>query len=333
MNAAIGSGKGPVPGHHASLLPDVRPFAEVSIRIQERTFRIAESSRRTESHPQTATAISGMSRTSLRYLDQTCRTTRFGPNGVAMALAIAGNAMQAWVSLADAVGRVSQITDGEGCVSSCATSAMSIDVRPLWPSMAAWYGLVDRFRWGERVDGGQILRLLADRGAVARAEWLRLEQEASRITALIELVTAPVEPVPAASDPNPDGDFAGRLLVVPSEAARPMRCREMVAVLGEDPSVARHGERVRHRLKKLATAGLVREVEPGAVHSGGGFWLGVGVTRPEWRRRGGGLPGWPGLSKDRPTRGRPDGTLSLSLSLSLSGGDAYTPLPAPCSTH
>jgi hypothetical protein len=37
----------------------------------------------------------------------------------------------------------------------------------------------------------------------------------------------------------------------------------VVAVLGEDPAVARHGERVRHRLKKLVAAGLVSEVEPG----------------------------------------------------------------------
>lgn len=131
------------------------------------------------------------------------------------------------------------------------------------------------------MDGDQILRLLAGREAAARAEWLRLEQEAARITALIEecrreterlaitrevlsgLVTAPEEPVPAVSAADPVGDFADRLLVVLAEAGRPMRCREVVAVLGEDPSVARHGERVRHRLKKLVAAGLVREVEPG----------------------------------------------------------------------
>ena len=131
------------------------------------------------------------------------------------------------------------------------------------------------------MDGDQILRLLAEREAAARAEWLRLEQEAAQITGLIEecrreiehlaiarevlsgLVTAPEGPVSAAPGLDPVGDFADRLLVVLAEAGRPMRCREVVAVLGEDPSVARHGERVRHRLKKLAAAGLVREVEPG----------------------------------------------------------------------
>ena len=131
------------------------------------------------------------------------------------------------------------------------------------------------------MDGDQILRLLAGREAAARAEWLRLEQEAARITALIEecrreterlaitrevlsgLVTAPEEPVLAVSAAGRVGDFADRLLVVLAEAGRPMRCREVVAVLGADPSVARHGERVRHRLKKLVAVGLVREVEPG----------------------------------------------------------------------
>jgi hypothetical protein len=131
------------------------------------------------------------------------------------------------------------------------------------------------------VDGDQILRLLAEREAAGRVEWLRLEQEAAQIAGLIEecrrdierlavtrevlsgLVTVPEEPVPAAPGPDPVGDFADRLLTVLAEAGRPMRCREVVAVLGEDPAVARHGERVRHRLKKLATAGLVSEVEPG----------------------------------------------------------------------
>jgi hypothetical protein len=112
-----------------------------------------------------------------------------------------------------------------------------------------------------------------------------LEQEAARIAGLIEacrqeierlaitrevlsgLVTGPVtglaEPVAAATDPKPDGVFADRLLTVLAEAGRPVRCREVVAVLGEDPAVARHGERVRHRLKKLVVAGLAHEVEPG----------------------------------------------------------------------
>ena len=131
------------------------------------------------------------------------------------------------------------------------------------------------------MDRDQILRLLGEREAAGRAEWLRLEQEAARIAGLIEgcrqeierlaitrevlsgLVTGPVGPVAAAADPNPDGVFADRLLAVLAETGRPVRCREVVAVLGEDPAVARHGERVRHRLKKLVTAGLVSEVEPG----------------------------------------------------------------------
>jgi hypothetical protein len=131
------------------------------------------------------------------------------------------------------------------------------------------------------VDGDQIVRLLAEREAAARVEWLRLEEEAAQIAGLIEacrreierltvtrevlsgLVTGPAEPVSAASAPAPDEAFAGQLLTILAEAGRPLRCREVVAVMGEDPSVARHGERVRHRLKKLVTAGRVREVEPG----------------------------------------------------------------------
>jgi hypothetical protein len=125
------------------------------------------------------------------------------------------------------------------------------------------------------------LRVLGEREAAGRAEVLRLEQEAARITGLIEecrrevdrlaitrevlsgLVTEPVERVPAAPGLEPDGVYADQLLVVLAQAGRPVRCREVVAVLGEDPAVARHGERVRHRLKKLVTAGRVSEVEPG----------------------------------------------------------------------
>jgi hypothetical protein len=131
------------------------------------------------------------------------------------------------------------------------------------------------------MDRDQILRLLGEREAAGRAEWLRLEQEAARIAGLIEgcrqeierlaitrevlsgLVTGPAEPVAAATDPKPDGVFADQLLTVLAEMGRPVRCREVVAVLGEDPAVARHGERVRHRLKNLVKAGLVSEVEPG----------------------------------------------------------------------
>jgi hypothetical protein len=131
------------------------------------------------------------------------------------------------------------------------------------------------------VDGDQIVRLLVEREAAARVEWLRLEEEAARIAGLIEvcrqeierltvtrevlsgLVTGPAEPVSAASAPAADGAFADQLVTILAEAGRPLRCREVVAVMGEDPAVARHGERVRHRLKKLVTAGRVNEVEPG----------------------------------------------------------------------
>ncbi|MEU4238627.1 hypothetical protein [Actinoplanes sp. NPDC026619] len=131
------------------------------------------------------------------------------------------------------------------------------------------------------MDGDQIVRLLAEREAAARVEWLRLEQEAAQIAGLIEacrreierltvtrevlsgLVTVPAEPVSADPEPAPDGVFADQLLAILAEAGRPVRCREVVAVMGEDPAVARHGERVRHRLKKLVTAGRVIEVEPG----------------------------------------------------------------------
>jgi hypothetical protein len=131
------------------------------------------------------------------------------------------------------------------------------------------------------MDGDQILRVLGEREAAARAEWLRLEQEAARIGGLIEecrreterlaiarevlsgLVSGLVEPVVAAPCPALDRGFADQLLAVLAGAGRPVRCREVVAALGEDPAVARHGERVRHRLKKLAVAGRVSEVEPG----------------------------------------------------------------------
>ncbi len=131
------------------------------------------------------------------------------------------------------------------------------------------------------MDGDQILRLLGEREAAGRAEWLRLEQEAAQIAGLIEacrqeierlaitrevlsgLVTGLTEPVSAEPGPKPDGVFADQLLTVLAETGRPVRCREVVAVLGEDPAVARHGERVRHRLKKLVAAGLASEVEPG----------------------------------------------------------------------
>jgi hypothetical protein len=108
-----------------------------------------------------------------------------------------------------------------------------------------------------------------------------LEEEAARVAGLIEacrreierltvtrevlsgLVTGPAESMPVVPEPAVDGAFADQLLTILAEAGRPLRCREVVAVMGEDPAVARHGERVRHRLKKLVTAGRVSEVKPG----------------------------------------------------------------------
>jgi hypothetical protein len=57
--------------------------------------------------------------------------------------------------------------------------------------------------------------------------------------------------------------FAVQVLAVLAGHGRALRCREVVAALGEDPSVARHVERVRHRLKKLCVAGQVEQIAPG----------------------------------------------------------------------
>jgi hypothetical protein len=115
-----------------------------------------------------------------------------------------------------------------------------------------------------------------------------LEQEAARIAELIEgcrweverlatarevvsgLVGEPTGAVAVGRDLIPDGEgFTRRVLAVLAERG-PVRCREVVAALGEDPSVARHGERVRHRLKKLVTAGRVAEPQPGLFTLTGG---------------------------------------------------------------
>ena len=155
--------------------------------------------------------------------------------------------------------------------------------------MVGWYGFVDRLSVEVGgVDREQILRLVGEREAACRAEMVRLEQEAARIGELIEgcrreverlatarevvsgLVTEPAGAVPAGQDLIPDGEgFTRRVLAVLTERG-PMRCRDVVAALGEDPSVARHGERVRHRLKKLVTAGRVAEPQPGLFTLSGG---------------------------------------------------------------
>jgi hypothetical protein len=131
------------------------------------------------------------------------------------------------------------------------------------------------------VDRDQILRLLGEREAVGRAEVARLEQEAARIAGLIEecrreadrlaiareVLSGLVEQLPGAvsagHDLRPEPLVVDQLLAVLAAAGRPVRCRDVVAALGEDPSVPRRVEGVRHRLKKLVTAGRVSEVEPG----------------------------------------------------------------------
>lgn len=139
---------------------------------------------------------------------------------------------------------------------------------------------------------GEVLRLLDEREVACRAEADRLQAEAERIGALLAACRQEVErlatarevvgelsaaypaviaavavmPVPVAGAVAPGGDveaFTKQVLAVLAERERPVRCREVVAALGEDPSVARHVERVRHRLKKLCAAGQVAQIAPG----------------------------------------------------------------------
>jgi hypothetical protein len=113
---------------------------------------------------------------------------------------------------------------------------------------------------------GEVLRLLDEREAACRAEADRLQCEAERIGALLavygqeleRLVTArdvvgeltvaypaaAVMPARVAGAAAPGGDveaFTKLVLAVLAERGRPMRCREVVAALGEDPSVAAPG--------------------------------------------------------------------------------------------
>jgi len=118
-----------------------------------------------------------------------------------------------------------------------------------------------------------------------RLEVDRLEEEQARLAGLLascrveldrlvvarEVVAGLVSLPPVAVAASAGGrvpavlstEFGQQLLNVLAAHAGPMRCREVVAALGEDPRVARHGERVRHRLKKLVAADLVIESEPG----------------------------------------------------------------------
>jgi hypothetical protein len=131
----------------------------------------------------------------------------------------------------------------------------------------------------------EVLRLLGDQETMCRAEVERLEAEHARLAELLatcqtELdrlvvareVVAGLAPAPPAAVPAAAGggvpavestEFGQQLLGVLAVHPGPMRCREIVAALGEDPKVARHGERARHRLKKLVAADLVIEAVPG----------------------------------------------------------------------
>jgi hypothetical protein len=138
------------------------------------------------------------------------------------------------------------------------------------------------------VDVGEVLRLLAEREAACRAEADRLQAEVERIGGLLAVCRQELDRVVTArgvvgelgvADPAvavvPAGSAGGvaagadveaftvRVLAVLAEHGRPVRCGEVVAALGEDASVPRHVERVRHRLKKLHRAGQVAEITPG----------------------------------------------------------------------
>jgi hypothetical protein len=152
------------------------------------------------------------------------------------------------------------------------------------------------------MDVGEVLSLLDEREAACRAECDRLRAEAERIGELLVVCQAELErlvtargvvgelvvtrpavgprhqrlPVRAAvkAPAQVNGTvlmartrevevFTDRVLAVLAERGRAVRCQEVVAALGEDATVARHVERVRHRLKKLRAAGRVEEMTPG----------------------------------------------------------------------
>jgi hypothetical protein len=146
------------------------------------------------------------------------------------------------------------------------------------------------WREGGLVGVDEVLRLLSEQETMCRVEIDRLVVEQERIAGLLAACRAEAErlmvarevvagltaaPAPAvAAGGGVSGvqstEFGQRLLNMLAAHTGPMRCREVVAVLGEDPRVARHGERVRHRLKKLVAAGLVAEPEPGMFTLAGG---------------------------------------------------------------
>jgi hypothetical protein len=131
----------------------------------------------------------------------------------------------------------------------------------------------------------EVLRLLGEQETMCRAVVERLEAEQARLADLLatcrvelerlvvarEVIAGLVPAPPAAAAASAGGgvpavestEFGQQLLAILAAHAGPMRCRQIVAALGEDPKVARHGERVRHRMKKLVAADLVIEAVPG----------------------------------------------------------------------
>jgi hypothetical protein len=132
-----------------------------------------------------------------------------------------------------------------------------------------------------------MVRLLDEREAACRAEHDRLRVEIERVSGLLaacgveleRLVTArgvvaeltakfpvgvvvPAQGGGLAGGGKVDG-FADEVIAVLAGLRRPARCHEVVAGLGEDASVARNVERVRHRLKKLVAAGRVEQTTAG----------------------------------------------------------------------
>jgi hypothetical protein len=144
---------------------------------------------------------------------------------------------------------------------------------------------------GGGLDVGVVLGLLGEREVACRAECDRLRAEVERIDGLLSVCRSELERLVTAravvgelamaypgrgsavlAQVNGAGVsvsgtglevFTDRVLAVLAEQGRAVRCQEVVAALGQDASVARHVERVRHRLKKLAVAGRVQETAPG----------------------------------------------------------------------
>jgi hypothetical protein len=71
------------------------------------------------------------------------------------------------------------------------------------------------------VDGDQILRLLAEREAAARVEWLRLEEEAAQIAGLIEHCRREIQRLTVTTATIPDATAAPTALQRTPEPIEP----------------------------------------------------------------------------------------------------------------